>query len=202
MVEGLYYNLKILRNRNLYIALALPILAPLFFSFRMITPMEMAKICELYLSFFGIVLFGNILDYESNGIGEVTYCKKFGQAKVFMARFIMLSFIALIVVSSILALGKVGGGTFEFGIFLYGTMVNITYLGIFTITIYNISENLAITYMISFSYILFEYCTKGKYTKNFYILSMTKGDFAPKDNLFFLLVVLVIVNIFILYKKR
>lgn len=202
MVEGLYYNLKILRNRNLYIALALPILAPLFFSFRMITPMEMAKICELYLSFFGIVLFGSILDYESNGIGEVTYCKKFGQAKVFMTRFIILSLISLIAVTSILVLGKFGGGTFEFGKFLYGTMVNITYLGIFAITLYNISENLAITYMISFSYVLFEYCTKGKYTKDFYILSMMKGDFTPKDNLFWLLICLIILNILILIKKK
>lgn len=98
-------------------------------------------------------------------------------------------------VISVMILAKVQGSTFNF-------WISSVFLGILGFTVVNFSDNISLAYLISFGYYFMEYVTKGKYTKELYLFSLTKGKFFKgKYELLFIIFFMIIVNLFIFKRK-
>jgi hypothetical protein len=73
-------------------------------------------------------------------------------------------------------------------------------LGFFTGVL---TENMSMAYLIAFAYYSFEFATKGRYTKVFYLFSLRKGYFSDfKLIILIFAIFLVITSIFILHKRQ
>ena len=197
------YNVDILFGVNTIIAAMFVGLMSLGFSFKGIDYFKMVKITELYLPLVGIILLAYITSIEKNNlIEELIYTKKFSGGLIFLMRL----FINTMVISFLLVLlflyAMYEGAIFPFDKVFIGSLVTAIFLGVLALTAYNLTNNLALGYMISFGYYFFEFSTKGKYSKEFYIFSLLKDSFAEKINLLIGVVVLLIINIIVMNYRR
>jgi hypothetical protein len=196
------YNIKILFGLNLLAAIALVVLTPFFFSLKLLSPIEMAKVGELYLSIVGILLFPFLINIEErDNVYELIIIKRTPHVYIFILRLIIFTLITLLMFQGIASLAEFQGSSFITFEFTSGVGISALFLGMIGITVVNLTNELSAGYLSSFAYFVFEWFTKGKYTKDFYLQSLLIGSFNEKYNILALSIVLVIVNLIIINKK-
>ncbi|MBU5591239.1 hypothetical protein KQI89_05645 [Clostridium sp. MSJ-4] len=199
----LKYNFKLILNLNLLAAIGFIILILTVSSLKLLDYKTLAKIGEMYISIIGIILMPYLVNMENkHNIKEVIYSRKTSHAKTILRRIIMVMILMFLMIASVMVLAKIQGSSFEFWEITFGTWISATFLGMIGITIVNLIDNISAAYLISFSYYFMEYVTKGKYTKDLYLFSLTKGSFVRgKYLLLFIILIMVIFNLLIVKKK-
>ena len=198
--KSLKYNMKIMN-------LPLRILALFYIFFVLtlnntcfLTLSETALIMQFLLAPLGVILFSDIasLEYEVN-VHEIVFTKKASFYYTVIKRLI-ISFVYLIVLELfVLLFLKYRNGTFDMAKALFSGVTNALVLGTISVIISFISKNKITGMTFAFMYYIFEFLSKGKYTKSFYLLSYIQGNIRPVYNLFIISIIAII--IFIAYLK-
>lgn len=192
------YNLKLLVNLNVVTAFVLILLAPVLFSFQLISKEDLAKVGELYLSLIGIVLFPFLPMMEERGAcKEVVYVKKLNHRWIDSLRLFMIMVLSFLFILSVILFAEFQGGVFPFWSMATGVWISALFFGMLGLTVANLTRNLTAAYLIPFAYFSFEFMTKGKYTKDFFVLSLLKDSFTEKYWILLLVVIMVIFNLII-----
>ncbi|GAA0182311.1 hypothetical protein SH2C18_47120 [Clostridium sediminicola] len=198
------YNIEVLFGVNIIIAVLYGCLIPLAFSFKNINYVEIIKISELYVPLIGIILLSYITSIEkTNIIEELSFVKKISSNFIFLIRFFINTVFIILILVLLFLYAKYQGAAFTFSKVFIGSLVTAIYLGLVALTMYNLTKNLAVGYMISFGYYFFEFSTKGKYTKELYLFSLLKDSFTEKIYLSVCIVILFLINLIIIkYKSQ
>lgn len=195
------YNIKILFGLNTIAALGLALVTPLFYSMTLISEKEMAMMGELYLSIIGIILFTYLADLEGKySATEVVYSKSHPYGYTFIQRFLLMTILTLLIVLVITLIAKLRGGSFNVYEYTFGITITALFLGSLGLTVANLS-NEASGYLVSFGYFMFEWFTRGKYTKSFYLNSLLNSSFDEKYKILGIVILLIIINIIVINKK-
>ena len=198
----IYYNIKITCNINFLAALVLVVLAPFIFSFKMLEFKDMAIVGEMYLSILGIVLFTPLGEIENrDNIKEIIFSRKTPHTYIFVLRMCIMMALTFLIISLITIYALYNKGIFPPWIIIFGTFISAVFLGLLGLTISNITGNIASGYLIAFAYYLFEFITKGKYTKNFYLFSMLQNSFNEKYRILIIIALIFGLNIAYVWKK-
>lgn len=196
------YNVKITCNLNFAAAFILTLITPTFFSLRMLSLNDMAVIGEYYLSITGIILFSHIGDIEKRDKTEETvYWRKTPHILIFITRILMMMFLIFVLIFSITVYAKFNNGEFSIWTLTGGVWISAVFLGLIGLTTANLTGDITSGYLISFAYYGFELFTKGKYTGNMYLFSLTNSSFHEKNVLFIIIIFMFAANIIYMYRK-
>lgn len=177
-VKMIKYNLKIILSFNILAAVVFALLTPVIFSLRLLDSMAISKIAELYLSITGIILIPYLASIEDrNNIKEVIYSRKASHALTTGIRLSAVMLLMFIIILTVMLLAKLQGSNFNLADIAFGTWISAAFLGMLGFTVANISGNISAAYLIAFSYYAMEFFTSGKYTKDLYLFSLTRGCF-------------------------
>ncbi|MFW6265086.1 MAG: hypothetical protein ACOC3B_03175 [Bacillota bacterium] len=196
------YNYKIILRTNLLIAIVYALILPFVVNFKLLTQLEVSRISELFISLIGIIILTSLIevDYEGN-IAEIISAKLKHKGTVFTYRLFIALAAMLILISLLYSYMIINDGNFHLLTTLAGTMITGLYLGMLGITAANLSRNLIVGYLISFTYYLVEFSTRGRYTGNFYLFGLETSNFTSKYYLLAFVVLMFIVNIVVLRKR-
>ncbi|WBW98901.1 hypothetical protein [Oceanirhabdus sp. W0125-5] len=198
----LKHNIKIVAGKNYIIAAILIGILPVVVGFRLIEHIEMVKLFELYLSLFGIMILGNIMEPENKNTNEVVRSKKLSIINSFIIRILIGIITILAFFSIVITFGKIGHGNFEVFQFVPGAVITALFLGMICTTVHNITRSMAAGYLISFCYYVFERSTLGKYTGDFILFGLLKNNYQSKYNLAGVIIGLILLNMIILVKQK
>lgn len=196
------HNFKIIAGYNLVAAAGLLVLIPLLFSFRYIDYKGMAYVGEYFLSISGILLITHIGNIEEGyGIEDVVYSKVTPHVFTFITRLVISFWLTFAAVGIVAVAARMSGGMFPVWKIWAGVFITSLFLGIVGMTVATIVKNLVSGYLAAFGYFLFELFTGGKYTGEFYLLSLLKDSFVAKYRILLLTAILLIFNIWISCRK-
>lgn len=191
------YNLKLLFNLNVVTAVVIILLAPFIFSFDFIPKEDMARVGELYLSLVGIILFPFLPMLEERaGCKEVVYVKKMSYRWIYSLRLFMIMAFSFLLILIVMLFATYQGGDFPLWPMATGVWISVLFFGMLGLTIANLTRNLTAAYLIPFAYFAFEFMTKGKYTKDFFVLSLLNDSFAEKYWILLLVLIMVLMNLY------
>lgn len=196
------YNLKIAFNYNLMSAAAVVLLSFIIFSYTYLNYDEMARIGEMCLSITGIILFtsiGNIEEREN--IQESIYTRKIPHVLALVTRLSTAALLCFGLIYPEVLYGKYMGGSFSVIEMTAGIWISAVYLGMVGFAVCVFSGSMTAGYLVSFGYFIFEFMTKGKYTKDLFVLSLLKHSFHEKYLVLLAAVVLVTISLVYIYKK-
>lgn len=197
------YNAKILNKINIAIGILYASLIPVIFNLKWLNAKEMAEINEFYISILGIILLTWITEIEfEEGVIEIISAKKISKSLIFLYRLLLVIVIMGILISILNIFAIYQGSVFNFKEMFIGSIVTGLFLGILGITFTNLSKNLIAGYLITFAYYIMEFSTKGKYTQELYLFSLTTERFTAKYNLIGIIVFMVIINLFVINKRN
>jgi hypothetical protein len=198
----LKYNIKIIFNINTIAAIVFLLLTPVFFNLRMVTYPEIAQIGEMYLSVIGVVLLTYLCSIEEGcNVKELVYARSTPFVLQLLIRlglaFFMIFFLQLLIFISCVF----QGGEFDLAEISSGTWITSLFLGMLGLTFSNIINDVKSGYLIAFSYYIFEFGTKGKYTNGIYLFSLLNGSFREKYYLLALIILFILINCLIIWKR-
>lgn len=202
-VSILKYNLKIILNLNVLISIVFLMFILIVFSFKLLDYVSIARIGEFYISIIGIILLPYLGDIENkDNIKETVYVRKVFQFKIIISRIIIIIALMFLMISSIMSLAKFQGSSFNFIEITFGVCISAIFLGMIGFTVVNLTGNISVAYLVSFTYYIMEYFNQGKYTKDLYLFSLTTGSF-QKGKYILLLIssIMLVFNLFIVKKK-
>ena len=107
-----------------------------------------------------------------------------------------------IMILSVLSYAKTQGSSFNFFEIAFGTCISAVFLGMLGFTVANLIQNISASYLVCFSYYFLEYFTKGKYTKDLYLFSLTSGSFKSGKLVLLCTIFIMIIFNMIFIKKR
>ncbi|WP_455718329.1 hypothetical protein [Anaerosporobacter sp.] len=165
--------------------------------------LQSAKVVDLYLSLFGIVLCVPLfIPDEDPSIRELVQSKKESMFIVHGIRLVEGVLILLISLVLFLLLMKQQGSHFPYYQYLYGGVANCLFLGGLGIISYSIVDNLAVAYMIPILYYVM--CMGGakRYLEKFYLFSMMRGSVEDKIYLLTTGIVMIILGIIIRNNRK
>ena len=199
----LKYNIKILINLNVIVSIIFIILAPVIFSVKLLDSTSIASISEYYLSLLGVILIPYIANIEDlNNIKEVVYIRKTSQVKITISRIIIAVTFMTIMILGVLFYAKTQGSSFNLLEMVLGTWISAMFLGILGFTVANLIQNISALYLVCFSYYFLEYFTKGKYSKDLYLFSLTSGSFKSGKLVLLCIIFFMIIFNMIFIKKK
>lgn len=193
-IKMIKYNLKIIMSFNIIIAAVFALLAPVIFSLKFLDFRAIANIAEFYLSITGIILIPCLANIEDrNNIKEVVFSRETSHALVTGIRLAAVMLLMFIIIMTVLISAKLQGSNFSIWYIGFGTWISAAFLGMLGFTVANLSSNISAAYLISFSYYVMEFFTSGKYTKDLYLFSLTKGYFQNGKYILLVFVILMII---------
>lgn len=196
------YNFKILLNINVAAAFAYILITPAVLSYRYLNFYDMAKIGENYCALVGIILFVYLGNFEdANDLNGITYTRSTKHINIFLLRLIMMTTLTVLLIGLPILFARLHGGNFDSTRILFGVLISALFLGMLGLTVSNITNNMVAGYMVSFGYYIFEFITKGKYTGDFYLMSLLKNSFSEKIHILWIIGAMIIINIIIEYKR-
>lgn len=194
-------NLKFNLLPHILVTLFLAVLAPVIMGVSNLESLQVAKVVDLYLSLFGIVLCVPLfIPDEDHSIRELLESKKESMYVVHVIRLVEGVCILLISLVLFLLFMKQQGSNFPYYQYLYGAVANGLFLGGLGIMIYSILDNLAVAYMIPILYYVM--CMGGakKYLDKFYLFSMMGGSI--EDKIYLLVAGIVMIGVGIIMRNK
>lgn len=163
---------------------------------------EIAVIGEMYLSIMGIILFTSIGDIEDrDNIKETVFTKKTPYVYIFILRILILVVSTFLLITMITMYAWHNGGSFSIWRITIGIWISAVFLGFLGLTIANVTGNITSGYLAAFAYYLFEFVTKGKYSKGFYLFSLLNDSLNEKYRILIIIVVILGINIAFIQRK-
>lgn len=167
------YNIKILLTPSYFIGWIFLLCLPLIFNFSLLNEMEMAKISEQAFVLVGIIWFCNLLNHEQAAhMTDLVYQMPVKQSIIFFIRVLFMCFSMVVAFSILLFIAYIQGSFFDFLKLLLGSMVGTLTLGMISLMFSQLTQEIAVGYMISFAYYYLELSTKGEYTRHFYLFGL------------------------------
>jgi hypothetical protein len=180
-LQLLKVNLKVVFLNNTVLAVLLLALTPIIFSIRSLDYYSAAKICEQFVAIIGVILLVPIFSTEEEkGIRETVEAKFISQVYVYIIRILTAVLILAALINLIVLLFIMCGGTFHPVTLISGTFASAFFLGALGLFIASVSCQLIAGYMVPIVYFIFDLMTKGKYTKDFFLFSLTDNSFKEK----------------------
>lgn len=175
----LWYNIRLLPKMNIVMC-ALAICAiQIFFSLKMVDFKVMAQIGELFVSLLGIILIPGLAFIEENpGIKETVYVKAVSPVVPSVIRLLYSVVVLLSGAVIFVGIAVIQGSVFDELSITLGVFISALILGALGYIVGCFTGNIALSYLIPFSYYGFEFVSKGKYTKDFYLFSLQRGYLA------------------------
>lgn len=195
-------NLKFNLLPHIIAVLFMALLAPVIMGLANLDQLQSAKVVDLYLSLFGIVLCVPLfIPDEDRSIRELVQSKKESMFLVHGIRLIEEVLILFVSLLLFLLLMKQQGSHFPYYQYLYGGIANCLFLGGLGIISYSIVDNLAVAYMIPILYYIM--CMGGakRYLSKFYLFSMMGGSIEDKIYLLISGIIMIALGIIIRNKK-
>lgn len=189
-------------NLNLLAAIAYVLLAITIFSIKLLDYKALASVGEFYISIIGIILIPCISSFEQrDNIKEVIYSRKTSYTRTILIRIIITMIFIFCVIGAIMILAKIQGCSFNFWEITFGTWISAVFLGTIGFTVANFCNSTSAAYLVGFGYYFIEYLTKGKYTKNLYLFSLTNGNFST-GKYWLLAITLIILTVNLILKEK
>ncbi|WP_425446491.1 hypothetical protein [Dethiothermospora halolimnae] len=196
------YNIKILCNLNILAAFIIILLTPALFSLKRLSYGEISRIGEMYLPILGVILLTYIGRIEEeNNVEQLIYIREVSNLFIFVIRLVLIMTLIFMMILGIILIARLQGGIFSIWKVTFGIFISSVYFGMIGLTVANITEKLSAGYLVSFSYFAFEFFTLGKYTKEFFVLSLIKGNFSNKYNILILILMFLILNFVMINRK-
>jgi hypothetical protein len=177
-------------------------MTPVFFDLRMAAYQEIAQVGEMYLSIIGIVLLTYLGGIEEGyNVKELVYVRSTPFVLQFLIKLGLVVLTIFFLQLSIFVTCVLQGGKFDIAQISLGTWITSLFLGMLGLTVSNIINDVKSGYLIAFSYYIFEFFTKGKYTNGIYLFSLLNGSFGEKYYLLALIILFIIINCLIIWKR-
>ncbi|KNY28910.1 hypothetical protein [Pseudobacteroides cellulosolvens] len=172
----LWYNFRLLPKINILMCILAICAVQIFFSLKMVDFRVMANIGELFVSLLGIMLIpGLAFIEESSGIKETVYSKAVSPVIPSLIRLLYSVFLLLSGTVIFVAVAVIQGSVFDELSIIAGVFISALILGASGYIVGCFTGNIALAYLIPFAYYGFEFLSKGKYTKDFYLFSLQRG---------------------------
>lgn len=193
-------NLKYNMFTHIIITILLSLISPFIIGLENLDQYQTAKVLELFVGLFGIILFIPVFIPDQNrNIRDLIESKKEDISLLHIVRFLQAMLCLGAIVSIFLFYLKAEQCSFEFSKYFFGTIANCLFLGGMGMFFFSIFDNLVIAYMVPILYYIMNYGAGGKYLGKFYLFSMMNGSILNK---YYLLVCgLVLIVISIMYRK-
>lgn len=121
----------------------------------------------------GIIWFCNLLHHEKAAqTMDLVYQMPVKQSYIFIIRLLFMVFSMFVAFSILLFIAYMQGAMFNFFKLLLGSMIGALTLGMISLLFSQLTQEIAIGYMVSFAYYYLELSTKGAYTKYFYLFGL------------------------------
>ncbi len=165
---------------HLLAAVFLFCLMPFLMSTENLNPQESARTLELYASLFGVVLLVPVfLADQDRDVRDLLLSKRMSFSLVHGIR-VLVSFLFLAAAELFCVLFLKGCGCrFPLWGYFFGALAGALFLGGLGMVVYGVTDNPAVGYMVPLVYYAVNF-GGDRYVGNFYLFSMTLGDFTPK----------------------
>lgn len=206
MLEQSFEIAKTNWKHNLFphalLAVLLCLAAPFIMGVENLEELQVAKIIEMYLSFVGVVLLIPLfLPDADKDIRDLIASKKIPITGVRMIRLleqvIVLSALLLVFLYAL----KLGNCSFQYGKCFYAAIANCVAMGGLGLLFYSITDSVVIAYLMPVIYYIAS-LGGSKYLGRFWLLSFSAGRIEDKKYLLAAGVLLIIMALFIKWKRR
>lgn len=158
-------------RRHFWLAAALCLLAPAVMGVKNLDEMQVARIVDMYLGFFGIVLIIPVfLPDADRDIRDLTASKRMPVTGVRIIRLFEALLAVVFFLLLFLWMLKSGGCRFSFGRCFYAAFANTVMLGGLGLFFYGLTDNLIIAYMMPLIYYVTSLGAGKKYLDVFWLL--------------------------------
>lgn len=207
MLEQSYEIARVNWKHNLLVhcclALVFCLLAPMIMGLKNLEELQVAKIIEMYLSFLGVILLIPLFIPDGNrDIRDLIASKRFSITGVRLIRLIQSVIILMLVLLAFLYTLKQGNCTFHYGRCFYVAVANCVAMGGLGLLFYSVTDQIVLAYMMPFAYYIISLGAGRKYLKEFWLFSFSAGRIEDKKYILFAGTVLIIVALFIKWKRR
>ncbi len=189
----LWYNIRLLPKINIIMCILAICAIQIFFSLKMVDFRVMANIGELFVSLLGIMLIpGLAFIEESSGIRETIYSKAVSPVIPSLIRLLYSVLLLLLGAVIFVVIAVIQGSVFDGLPIIAGVFISALILGASGYIVGCFTGNIALAYLMPFAYYGFEFLSKGKYTKEFYLFSLQRGYLADEKWVLFGIAILFI----------
>lgn len=159
---------------------------------------QTAKIVEVYLSLFGVIMIIPVFTPDlNNDIKDLIYSKKTSVFLLHIIRTLQSLLIVALLGSIFLLYLKAGKCTFDFGKMFYTLMANAIFLGGMGMMVFSITDHLVFAYMIPLVYYEANFGMGKDKLGKFCLFTMQGGSITEKHYLIVTGFVMIVVSIFI-----
>ncbi|WP_315167846.1 hypothetical protein [Metaclostridioides mangenotii] len=184
-------------------AIGLCLISPLIMGLKNLDSSNTAKILDLYISLFGIILLVPLfMPDQDKDIRDLIKSKKESIAVNYLIRIFEAILFLVIIVSVFLVYLKIGNCIFDFIPYFYGTISTCIFLGGLGILVYSLIDNIAVGYMVPILYYILCYGAGKNYLGKFYLFSMMQGNTLDKKYLLTAGLLMVAIGVFYRSKKK
>lgn len=165
---------------HLLAAVLLFCLMPFLVSTENLGPQETAKTLETYAALMGIVLLVPVfMADQDKDIRDLIRSKQMPLTKIHGIRILEGVIFLVMAEAACIMFLKGCKCSFPGWSYFFGTMAGALFLGGLGMFFYSLTDNPAVGYMVPMVYYAINF-GGGRYVKNFYLFSMSEGDFGPK----------------------
>ncbi|RDY28497.1 hypothetical protein CHL78_004740 [Romboutsia weinsteinii] len=195
-------NLKFNLFPHIIVVIGLCLISPLIMGLKNLDSLNTAKILDMYISLFGMILLVPLfMPEQDKDIRDLIKSKRESIAINYLIRITQAVIFLVIIMLGFLVYLKIGNCTFDFLQYLYGTISTCIFLGGLGILVYSIIDNIAVGYMVPMLYYILCYGSGKKYLGKFYLFSMMQGNILDKKYLLIAGILMISTGIFYRSKK-
>ncbi|HEY9060681.1 MAG TPA: hypothetical protein VIO64_09300 [Pseudobacteroides sp.] len=177
----LWYNLRLLPKISLIVSAASIVIIQIFFSLKMVDFRVMANIGEIFVSLLGIILIPGLAFIEDNsGLRETVYSKAVTPVIPAAIRLVYTVIVLLLGVATFAGIAVLQESVFDELSIIIGVFISAFIMGAAGYIMGSFTGNIALSYLVPFAYYCFEFLSKGRYTKDFYLFSLQRGYLAEE----------------------
>lgn len=192
--SNLKHNLLI----HILTALLLLCLTPLLFGIGNLNAAASAIPLEMIVTLIGIVLLTPVfMPEQQKDIRELIETKCTSQSGIYLIRMITSVTTIFIMILCFALFMSLNGSNFPVLKYTIGTFFGAFFLGAVGVFFSGISDNIAVGYMVSLFYYVFNMAAGSKYLGKLFLFSMSKGSFEEKYWLMGTAILLVVVTLLI-----
>lgn len=201
MYKLVKYNIKLIFSYNALAAAVYICLSPLFFDFRNMDFLTLAKMGELYLSLSGIILFVSLGNFEvSKYTWEFVYIQPISYMKICLGRLLAImtfnAFLILIPLSCV----YLNSDFLKFFEGYCGIVVTAWFLGLLGLLISEIFQDYKIAYIVTLAYYFIETATKELFGK-FQVFGYIHGNINSKYGVFLFCFIMIVIYLLLVKIK-
>jgi hypothetical protein len=170
------YNLLCIGRLPVLCAFAYGALIPFVFGLSRTSDMEMAQIGEMYLSLTGAIILPHLtIAEQETAVRDSLFSKQTPYWRMALLRLFLGVTLLLLVIGMTLLIVLASGGAFAWLEIGAGVAVTALMLGACGLIVATLSGSLSAAYITVFVYYGMELLTKGRYTGDMYLFSLTRG---------------------------